>query len=89
MFPNCKAKNPSERVKKTPKYRCADCKHEFDEAMYSSIDELISIFYEDKDSYEIVDKCFVSKDKWKNKIICQLLNIGCKEKAQKKGFKND
>lgn len=67
LCPNCKAKNPSERVRKTPKYRCADCKHEFDEAMYRSIDELISIFYENKDAYEIVDKCFVSKDKWRNK----------------------
>ncbi|MEQ1588386.1 MAG: hypothetical protein ABL895_21050, partial [Cyclobacteriaceae bacterium] len=27
LCPNCKSKNPSERVRKTPKYRCADCKH--------------------------------------------------------------
>jgi len=67
LCPNCKAKNPSERVRKMPKYRCADCKHEFDEALYRSMDELISIFYKNKDAYEIVDKCFVSKDKWKNK----------------------
>ncbi|PAM93185.1 hypothetical protein B4N84_19605 [Flavobacterium sp. IR1] len=67
LCPNCKAKNPSERTRKMPKYRCADCKHEFDEATYRSLDELISIFYENKDAYEIVDKCFISKDKWQNK----------------------
>lgn len=63
---NCMGKNPSERVRKTPKYRCADCKHEFDEAIYRSVIELISIFYEDKDAYEVRDKCFISKDKYRN-----------------------
>lgn len=67
LCPNCKSKNPSVRVRKTPKYRCTDCKHEFDEAIYRSINELISIFYENEDAYEIQDKCFVSKDKWENK----------------------
>lgn len=67
LCPNCKGKNPSERVRKIPRYRCADCKHEFDQAIYRSVNELISIFYENEDAYEIVDKCFVSKDKWKNK----------------------
>jgi len=67
LCPNCMNKNPSERVKKIPKYRCADCKHEFEEANYRSAVELISIFFEDKDAYEVRDKCFVSKDKWRNK----------------------
>ncbi|ESU19481.1 hypothetical protein FEDK69T_31530 [Flavobacterium enshiense DK69] len=67
LCPNCKGKNPSERVRKTPKYRCADCKHEFDEAVYKSVNELISIFYENEEAYEVRDKCFVSKDKWRNK----------------------
>lgn len=67
LCPNCNCKNPSERVRKMPKYRCADCKHEFNEANYRSASELISIFFEDKDAYEARDKCFVSKDKWKNK----------------------
>lgn len=65
--PNCKSKNPTERVRKTPKYRCPNCKHEFDEAVYKSVDELISIFYEDEDAYEVRDKCFISRDKWRNK----------------------
>lgn len=64
---NCNSKNPSVRVRKAPKYRCADCKHEFDEAIFRSANELISIFYENQDAYEVQDKCFVSKDKWKNK----------------------
>ncbi|SCY74734.1 hypothetical protein SAMN02927916_3162 [Flavobacterium anhuiense] len=67
LCPNCNNKNPSLRVRKTPKYRCADCKHEFDEAIFRSANELISIFYENEDAYEVQDKCFVSKDKWKNK----------------------
>jgi len=65
--PTCKSKNPSERVRKTPKYRCADCRHEFDEATYKSVNELVSIFYENEEAYEVRDKCFVSKDKWRNK----------------------
>jgi len=64
---NCNNKNPSVRVRKTPKYRCADCKHEFDEAIFRSANELISIFFENEDAYEVQDKCFVSKDKWKNR----------------------
>ncbi|WP_111308846.1 hypothetical protein [Confluentibacter sediminis] len=67
LCPNCNSKNPSERVRKMPKYRCADCKHEFSEANYRSSSELISIFFEDEDAYEVRDKCFVSKDKWRNK----------------------
>ncbi|ALM47830.1 hypothetical protein AMR72_02295 [Flavobacterium psychrophilum] len=67
LCPNCKNKNPNTRVRKTPKYYCADCKHEFDEAIYRTVDELITIFYENEDAYEVRDKCFVSKDKWRNK----------------------
>lgn len=73
LCPKCMNKNPSERVRKIPKYRCADCKHEFDEAIYRSANELISVFFEDEDAYEVQDKCFVSKDKWRN--IHNLSNI--------------
>jgi hypothetical protein len=66
--PNCKWwSNPYERVKKKPKYRCLGCKHEFDNPVYKSVDELISIFYKDEDAIEVRDKCFISKDKWRNK----------------------
>lgn len=54
-------------MRKIPKYRCADCKQEFDEAIYKSADELISIFFENVEAYEVRDKCFVSKDKWRSK----------------------
>ncbi|MBV7269584.1 hypothetical protein [Winogradskyella luteola] len=66
LCPNCMCKNPRERVRKIPKYRCADCKQEFEEAIYRTEIELISIFYQDEDAYEVRDRCFISKDKWRN-----------------------
>ncbi|HEU4573455.1 MAG TPA: hypothetical protein VFS36_00520 [Chitinophagaceae bacterium] len=65
--PNCKWSKPYERVRKIPKYRCLGCRHEFDNPVYKSVDELISIFYENEEALEARDKCFVSKDKWRNK----------------------
>jgi ribosomal protein L37AE/L43A len=65
--PYCKWSNPSRRVKKLPVYRCAGCKHEFDDPVYKSFDELISIFFENEDAIEVRDKCFVSKDQYRNK----------------------
>jgi hypothetical protein len=35
--------------------------------VYKSVDELISTFYENEEATEVRDKCFVSKDKWRNK----------------------
>jgi len=67
LCPNCNNKNPKERIRKMPKYRCADCKYEFDEAPYRTVTQLISIFYENEHAYEVIDKCFVSKDQWRNK----------------------
>jgi len=63
--PNCRVGNPNKRIRKTPQYRCLDCRHEFDEPIYYSIDELITTFYKNEDVAEIRHKCFVSK-KWKN-----------------------
>ncbi|WP_445717260.1 hypothetical protein [Flavobacterium sp.] len=65
LCPNCRNKNPSERVRKMPKYRCTDCKCEFDEPVYIEVNELISLFYKNVDAIEVQDKCFVSK-KWRN-----------------------
>jgi hypothetical protein len=70
---NCGDNRPNKRVRKIPQYRCAICKHEFDEPIYKSLDELITIFYTDEDALDVRDKCFVSKDKWKN--IQNLSNI--------------
>ncbi len=67
LCPKCKSKNPYERKRTKPKYRCQDCKYEFEEAIYRSASELISIFFKDEDAYEVRDKCFISKDEWKNK----------------------
>lgn len=66
LCPNCKSNNPTKRVRKSPRYRCAECKHEFHEPVYKPVDELISIFFENEDAIEVRDKCFMSK-KWKNK----------------------
>lgn len=67
LCPDCKSKNPSERVRKIPKYRCGDCKYKFEEAIFRSASELISIFFKDEYAYEVRDKCFISKDRWRNK----------------------
>ena len=67
LCPKCKSKNPYERKRTKPKYRCPDCEYEFEEAIYRSASELISIFFKDEDAYEVRDKCFISKDRWRNK----------------------
>ncbi len=64
---NCKSRNPNKRMRKVPQYLCTECRHEFDETVYKSVDELISTFYENEEATEGRDKCFVSKGKWKNK----------------------
>lgn len=66
LCPNCKSKDISKRVRKLPQYLCKECKHEFDEAVFRLSSELIEIFYENEDAYVVRDKCFVTKDKWKN-----------------------
>ena len=65
--PACKNSNPSQRVKKLPQYRCAGCKHEFDDPLYLLIDELVTIFYENENAIELIDRCFVSNDQWRNR----------------------
>ena len=67
LCPKCKIHTPKVRVRSTPKYRCADCKYVFEEAFFRSASELVSIFFKDEDAYEIRDKCFISKDRWRNK----------------------
>lgn len=67
LCPNCKDRNPNKRIRKVPQYMCRVCRNEFDEPIYLSVDDLISIFYENEEAIEVRDKCFVSKDKWRNK----------------------
>jgi hypothetical protein len=67
LCPNCNGRNPNKRMRKVPQYLCTECRQEFDNTVYKSIDELISIFFENEEATEVRDKCFVSKDKWRNK----------------------
>ncbi len=67
LCPNCKSRNPNKRMRKVPQYLCTACRHEFDNPVYKSVDELISTFYENEEATEVRDKCFVSNDKWRNK----------------------
>jgi hypothetical protein len=66
LCPNCKNTNPSSRVRKLPQYRCTQCRHEFDEVIFRSVDEFLTIFHDEQDALAVRDKCFVSKDKWRN-----------------------
>jgi len=66
LCPNCKSRYPNKRMRKSPQYLCTECRYEFDEPIYKSIEELIATFYENEEVSEVRDKCFVSKDNWKN-----------------------
>jgi len=85
LCPNCKSKNPNKRTRKAPQYLCTECRLEFDETDYKSVDELISIFYENEKTTEVREKCFVSKDKWKNKRSLSNIRYWLqRERAKKK-----
>ena len=76
LCPKCKSKNPYERKITKPKYRCQDCKYEFEEAIFRLASELISAFIEDEDAYKVSgmnDRCF--EDKWGNKHILSYVKI--------------
>ncbi len=80
--PKCNNKHPKERVRKTPKYRCADCKHEFDNEVYKTVEELVDIYFENPDAYEIVDKCFTATDKGRNKYRIAQVNTWMLQEAE-------
>jgi hypothetical protein len=66
LCPKCNNRYPNKRMRKKPQYLCTECRLEFDEPIYKTIEELIEKFYLDKDATEAHDKCFISKDEWKN-----------------------
>ncbi len=66
LCPKCNSRYPNKRTRKKPQYLCTECRLEFDEPIYKTIEELIGIFYLDEDVAEVRDKCFISKNKWKN-----------------------
>lgn len=65
--PQCKRSRPNQRMRKSPVYLCTGCRHEFDSPDYYSVESLVAIFYEQEDALEVRDKCFVSRDEWRNK----------------------
>jgi hypothetical protein len=67
LCPNCESRYPNERTRKNPRYLCTECRHEFDETIHKSVDELLSTFFENEEAAEVRDKCFISKDQYRNK----------------------
>lgn len=67
LCPNCNNRFPNKRMRKKPQYLCTECRLEFDEPIYKTVEELIRIFYLDEDAADVRDKCFITKDKWRNK----------------------
>lgn len=67
LCPNCKSRYPNVRSRKTPKYLCIECRHEFDETIHKSVDELLATFSENEEAAEVRDKCFISKYQYRNK----------------------
>jgi len=83
LCPKCGSRYPSKRTRKKPRYLCKECRLEFDEPAYKTIEELIEKFYLNKDAAEIRSKCFVSKDKWKNnQTLSQIKYWLLREKAK-------
>jgi hypothetical protein len=66
LCPKCQSRKPNKRVTKEPMFLCTKCHFEFNETTFKSAEKLVEIFYKNEDSIEIRDKCFTSKDKWKN-----------------------
>lgn len=87
LCPKCNGRKPNRRTRKLPAFRCTDCKYEFEKPIHKSFHELISIFFENEDAIEVRDKCFMSKDKWRN--VHNLSNIRYwlqRERAKNKDF---
>jgi hypothetical protein len=85
LCPKCNSRYPNKRMRKKPQYLCKECRLEFDEPMYKTIDDLIAIFYLGEDVSGGHDKCFISKDKWKNQQnLSQVKYWLLREKAKNK-----
>ena len=67
LCPNCNARKPNKRIRKKPQFLCTDCGSEFEQTTNRSLGEMVSILYKNEDAPEIRDKCFTTKDEWKNK----------------------
>ncbi len=83
LCPKCNSRYPNKRMRKIPQYLCTECRLEFNEPKYKSIEELIGILYSDQEAQELRDKCFISKDRCKNQQnLTQLKYYLQKEKAK-------
>ena len=49
MCPNCTRKNPNRRERKVPHYLCTECRNEFDDPNYKSLEEIFSSFFENEE----------------------------------------
>jgi hypothetical protein len=67
LCPNCNARKPNKRIRKKPQFLCTDCGSEFEQTTNRSLGEMVSILYKNEDAPENRDKCFTTKDEWKNK----------------------
>ena len=67
LCPNCESRYLNVRSIKTPRYLCTECRHEFDETIHKTVDELIAAFFENEEAAKVRDKCFISKDQYRNK----------------------
>lgn len=81
--PQCNDNRPNKRVKKQPQYRCAVCKHEFDKPKFISFEELVEFFIQDEESIAVRDKCFVSKNSWKNQNSLRQIKYWWKKELAK------
>ena len=85
LCPKCENRKPNKRIRNVPKYLCTKCHLEFDEPKYRSIDELLDTFFKSDEPIEVRDKCFESKDKWRNQNnLSQIKYWFQREKATKK-----
>lgn len=66
LCPECYGRNPNKRIRKKPRYLCRDCHHEFNEPAYKTVDELIEMFYANKETADVRSKRFTSKSEHKN-----------------------
>ncbi len=78
ICPKCDMWNPNERSRKLPKYLCTSCRHEFDEPNYTSLEELVSMFYNGPESTFLDIKCFISNEGWNNKHNIKNVKYCCK-----------
>ncbi len=67
LCPHCKSRNPNKRLRKVSQYLCTGCRCEFDHVVHLSVNDIIELFFRDNSVLEVHDKCFVTKDNWKNK----------------------